>query len=55
MKFLKSLADGFMYPGTVALRLLGVTVEEDSGIFRSLFNSFFWGAIALFIAIAYFT
>lgn len=42
-------------PGTLVLRFLGVSVEEDSGIVRSFINSSFWGAIALSIAMHYLT
>ena len=42
-------------PGTLVLRFLGVSVEEDSGIVRSFINSSFWGAIALAIALHYLT
>ena len=42
-------------PGTLVLRVLGVSVEEDSGIVRSFINASFWGAIALAIALHYLT
>ena len=40
-------------PGTLVLKLIGVTVEEDSGILRSFINASVWGCIALMIALYY--
>ncbi|MEO9876637.1 MAG: hypothetical protein ABJ360_03395 [Roseobacter sp.] len=54
MAILKALARGFLLPGTLVLGCMGISVEEDSGIFRSFINSSFWGAIALWIALAFF-
>lgn len=54
MAVLKALAYGFLLPGTLVLGCMGISVEEDAGIFRSFINSSFWGAIALWIALAFF-
>jgi len=54
MAILKALAHGFLFPGTFILGCMGISVEEDAGIFRSLINSGFWGAIALWIVLAFF-
>ncbi|MEE9375348.1 MAG: hypothetical protein V3V04_03320 [Rhizobiaceae bacterium] len=51
MKFLTSL---LLLPGNIVLKMIGITVEEDSGIVRSFINSVFWGAIVLGIAMQYF-
>ncbi|MFD0915423.1 hypothetical protein ACFQ14_03285 [Pseudahrensia aquimaris] len=54
MGILKALSNLFFLPGTLVLHALGISVEDDSGILRSLLNSFFWGAVALAIALQYF-
>lgn len=41
------------WPGTFVLKLIGVTVEEDSGILRSFINASVWGCIGLLIAVKY--
>jgi hypothetical protein len=41
------------FPGNVVLKLLGVSVAEDSGILRSMVNSIVWGAVALAIGLHY--
>ncbi len=40
-------------PGTLVLKRLGISVEEDGGIIRSFINASFWGAIALAIALQF--
>lgn len=47
MPFLKFLSKLFLLPGTLAIDAIGITVEEDGGIFRSLINMLFWGALAI--------
>lgn len=51
---LKLMLKILFLPGTIVLNFLGVSVEEDKGIFRSLINSCFWGAICLPIALKLF-
>lgn len=46
MLFLKILSSLLFLPGNLALRKLGVTVEEDGGIMRSFVNMCFWGTLA---------
>lgn len=41
------------WPGTFVLGLLGVSIDEDSGIVRSFINASVWGGIALGIALHY--
>ncbi|MEO1162061.1 MAG: hypothetical protein AAFW74_16715, partial [Pseudomonadota bacterium] len=50
----KALTYAFLLPGTFVLGCMGIGVEEDAGMFRSFINSSFWGAIALWIALAFF-
>lgn len=42
-------------PGDIILRKIGVSVDEDSGIFRSFINASFWGIVTLPIALHYLT
>ena len=42
------------WPGDFILRKIGVSVEEDSGIFRSFINASFWGIVLLPLAIRFF-
>ena len=35
----------FLFPGNLALKAVGISVEEDGGIFRSMVNMLFWGAL----------
>ncbi|MGI9402825.1 MAG: hypothetical protein ACR2O0_16325 [Rhizobiaceae bacterium] len=51
MSILRLLATILFLPGTLVLNRMGITIEEDGGIFRSLFNSCFWGAICLTIVL----
>ena len=53
MAILRALTNFMFLPGTIVLSMLGVTVEEDSGILRSFINSVFWGIIVLLIALAW--
>ncbi|MEQ3746346.1 MAG: hypothetical protein ABNH53_08970 [Henriciella sp.] len=45
MPILKALAKLFLLPGTIAIHVVGITIEEDGGIFRSMVNMLFWGAL----------
>ena len=53
MALLKGLAFLFLLPGTLALGALNISVEADSGMFRSLINMLFWGFVVVLFAIAY--
>ncbi len=46
MRFLSALVQFLLLPGTLVLNALGVSVENDGGIFRSLINMIVWGFIA---------
>jgi FtsH-binding integral membrane protein len=41
------------WPGDFVLRKIGVTVDEDSGIFRSFINASFWGVLALSLVLRF--
>lgn len=47
MTFLKLIGRLFLLPGTIAINTIGITVEEDGGILRSLINMIFWGFICV--------
>ena len=47
MFLLEWLLKIFLFPGTVVLNKLGISVEEDGGILRSLVNMIFWGIIGV--------
>ena len=53
MAIIRALTNFMFLPGTIVLSMLGITVEEDSGILRSFINSVFWGVIVLLIALAW--
>ena len=46
-----ALGQAFLLPGTLFLNALGVTVEEDGGVFRSLINMVFWGVVCVLCAL----
>lgn len=41
------------WPGDFVLRKIGVSVDEDSGIFRSFINASFWGILTLSLVLHY--
>lgn len=47
--FLKIL----FWPGDLVMRKIGLSVEEDNGIFRSFINASVWGILSLLIALHY--
>lgn len=49
---LKALSKLFLLPGTMVIQQLGISLEEDGGIFRSMVNMLFWGAIFTPIVLA---
>lgn len=53
MIFLKFLATLFLLPGTLAIRALDISVENDGGIFRSLLNMIFWGIIGVMVMLPF--
>ena len=52
MFILTKLTQLLLLPGTIVLGLIGVSVEEDSGVLRSFINSIFWGVISLWAVFA---
>lgn len=50
----KTLLAILFLPGTLVLKWLNVSVEEDSGIVRSFINASVWGTLGLGIALRYF-
>lgn len=54
MAIFRLLTTILFLPGTIVLKRLGVSVEEDGGILRSFINASFWGMICLLIALKYF-
>lgn len=53
MGFLKFLGMVFLLPGTLTINAIGISVDEDGGILRSLINMLFWGVIAVVIVFWY--
>ncbi len=45
MPTLNVLVKLFLLPGSLVVRALGLSLEEDGGILRSLINMLFWGAL----------
>lgn len=54
MALLNTLLAILFFPGTLILKLFGITVEQDEGIMRSFINSIFWGALILGIGLKFF-
>jgi hypothetical protein len=52
MFILKALLTLFLLPGTLALNAVNISIDEDSGMFRSLINMVFWGFIGAGIILA---
>lgn len=51
---MKMLLAILFLPGTLILKWLNISVEEDSGIVRSFINASVWGTLCLAIALKYF-
>ena len=47
MKIFDLITKVVFFPGDVAIKLLGLNMETDAGIFRTMINTCFWGAVAL--------
>lgn len=47
MKVFNWIAVVIFLPGNIAIKLLGLNLDSDGGIFRTMINTCFWGAIAL--------
>lgn len=50
----KLLLQLFLYPGDLVRRKVGITVEEDGGMLRSIVNMIVWGTIFLLIWFRFF-
>ena len=50
MAILRFLTKLFLLPGTLALKSLNITEQDDGGIFRSLINMIFWGILIVIIS-----
>ena len=53
MAVINMLLSILFFPGNLVLKLIGVSVAEDSGIVRSFINSIFWGAVILLVVLNY--
>ncbi len=53
MIIIKMLLAVLFLPGNIVLKMIGVTVAEDSGIVRSFINSIFWGTLILLVVLNY--
>ncbi|MEO1141103.1 MAG: hypothetical protein AAFW66_01965 [Pseudomonadota bacterium] len=49
---LNLLVQGFLFPGTLVLNKIGVSIEDDGGILRSFINMCFWGTFGLLFALS---
>lgn len=50
---LKLLAKVFLLPGDIVRRKVGMSVEEDGGMLRSIVNMIVWGTFALLVWLAF--
>jgi hypothetical protein len=48
------LLNAFLYPGDLVRRKIGMTVEEDGGMLRSIVNMIVWGTLVLLIWFQFF-
>lgn len=46
------LINGFLMPGDLVIRRIGITVEEDGGILRSFINMCVWGLVTVLVIFA---
>ena len=53
VKIFKWITDAVFLPGDIVIKLLGLNVETDGGIFRTMINTCFWGAVALILVANY--
>jgi len=53
MRIFDLITKAVFLPGNIAIKLLGLNVETDGGIFRTMINTCFWGAVALIIVANY--
>ncbi len=47
MFILEGILKVFLFPGSLVIKKLGITIEEDGGIMRSLINMIFWGILGV--------
>ncbi|WP_018689045.1 hypothetical protein [Ahrensia kielensis] len=48
------LLNAFLYPGDLVRRKVGMTVEEDGGMLRSIVNMIVWGTLVLLVWFQFF-
>jgi len=53
MAFLRFLTTLFLLPGTLVLKSLNISEEDDGGIFRSMINMIFWGIFVVIISLPF--
>jgi hypothetical protein len=53
MKIINLIVSAIFLPGDIVIKLLGMNIESDGGIFRTMINTCFWGAIALIFVANY--
>ena len=57
VKILKSIGSFllwvFLWPGSLVLKKINLTIEEDGGILRSFVNMCVWGVVVIFIVASY--
>ncbi|MGI9350152.1 MAG: hypothetical protein ACR2O3_01200 [Rhizobiaceae bacterium] len=47
------LIQGFLFPGTLVLKRMGVDIEDDGGILRSFINMCFWGTLLVLMVLGF--
>ncbi len=53
MPLLRGLLALFLLPGTLVINRIGINVEEDGGILRSIINMIFWGVLIFLIMLPF--
>ena len=53
MFFFHTLIKGFLLPGTLVLKWIGITVDEDGGVLRSFINMCFWGVVLVWVTLTF--
>jgi len=53
MPLLRGLLTLFLLPGTLVINRIGINIEEDGGILRSLINMIFWGVLIFLIMLPF--
>jgi len=53
MVLLRGLLALFLLPGTLVINRIGIDVEEDGGILRSIINMIFWGILVFLLMLPF--